>query len=108
MTHRERLLAVFAGRLPDKIPWFPRLDMWYDAHSRAGTLPEKYRDWDLRDIYRDLDLGFHGKWGTAYRIEVDGIETVTRRDGEETRVDTITPVGTVSSLTRHSPDRGPG
>jgi len=78
--------------------------MWYAAHSRAGTLPETYRGWDVRDIYRDLDLGFHGKWGAAYRIEVDGAETVTHRDGEETRIETVTPVGTVSTLTRHSPE----
>ena len=104
MTHRERLLAVFSGELPDRIPWFPRLDMWYAAHSHADTLPEKYRGWDLRDIHRDLDIGFHGKWGAAYRIEIDGTETITHRDGEETRVETVTPVGTVSTLTRHSPE----
>lgn len=102
MTHRERLLAVLEGQLPDRLPWFPRLEMWYGAHHPAGTLPEKYQGWDVRSIYRDLDLGYHGKWGQAYRIEINGAETVTRRNGEETRVETMTPVGTVSTLTRSS------
>ena len=104
MTHRERLLAVLDGQLPDRIPWFPRLEMWYTARERAGTLPEKYRGWDLRRIYRDQDLGYYSKGGAAFRTEVEGIETLTRQNGEETRVETITPVGTVSTLTRHTPE----
>ena len=104
MTHRERLQSVLEGRLPDRIPWFPRLEMWYDAHNHSDTLPPKYRGWPVRDIYRDLDLGFHGKWGTAFRIETDLAKTVTHRNGEETRTETITPFGTVSTLNRHSPE----
>ena len=102
MTHRERLLAVLDGRLPDRLPWFPRLEMWHYAREHAGTLPEKYRGCDLRSIYRDQNLGYYSKAGPAFRIEVDGIETRTRQDGEETHVETITPVGTVSTLSRHS------
>ena len=28
----------------DKIPYVPRIDLWYNANQRAGTLPENHRD----------------------------------------------------------------
>ncbi len=39
MTHKERILAACRGEVPDCIPWIPRLDLWHNAHRRAGTLP---------------------------------------------------------------------
>ena len=39
MTHKERILAACRGEVPDRIPWIPRLDLWYNAHQRAATLP---------------------------------------------------------------------
>ena len=57
MTNRERLLAIMDGRPPDRIPWIPRLLLWYNAHKKAGTLPARYRGMTLRQIERDLGVG---------------------------------------------------
>ena len=43
MTHREKLLKVARGEMVDTIPWIPRIDLWHNARSLAGTLPPKYR-----------------------------------------------------------------
>jgi hypothetical protein len=70
MTHRERILAVCRGEAPDRIAWVPRLDLWYAAHSRAGTLPEQFRGkrrhvggaspWmTLREITDAMGVGYH-------------------------------------------------
>ena len=104
MTDRERISAVFKREKIDRIPWFPRLEMWYTANLKNGTLPAKYRGWDIRSIYRDQKIGFHGQWGNAYRIRVEGIETVTRKRGRETRIETVTPVGSVWRLYKNSPE----
>ena len=104
LTHRERMLAVLRGEKPDRIPWAPRLEMWYRARQKAGTLPAKYRGWDIRSIYRDQNLEWPAKGGSAFSISVQGVETITRKKGEETYEETITPVGTVSTLRRHSPE----
>ena len=103
MTPRERLLAVFQRGKPDRIPWAPRLELWYTAHQNAGTLPAKYHGWDLRSIYRDQGLEYPAKGGAAFRIQSPRTETVTRKKGELIYEETITPVGTVSTLSRHSP-----
>jgi uroporphyrinogen-III decarboxylase len=35
------------------------MQLWYGAHKKMGTLPERYSDWSLEDIYRDLGVGIH-------------------------------------------------
>ena len=42
MTHRERILRALRGEAVDRLPWVPRLDLWYNAHKRAGTLPAPF------------------------------------------------------------------
>ncbi len=49
-THRERILRVIAGEMVDKIPYVPRIDLWYNANQRAGTLPENHRDRTVDEI----------------------------------------------------------
>jgi hypothetical protein len=102
MTHKERMLAVLRGEHPDQIPWAPRLELYYRAHLRDGTLPAKYRGWDLRSIYRDQGMGYHCRDGVAIRTRVKGLETVRRQKGDEVRMEYITPVGSVYALYRQS------
>ncbi len=59
MTHKERILAAVKGEVPDRIPWVPRLDLWYNAHNAAGTLPREFAGMGLREIAESLGLGFH-------------------------------------------------
>lgn len=102
MTHRERLLTVMARKSPDRIPWFPRLLMWYNAHKLAGTLPDRYREWSLRDIERDLNLGTPAREGTVFTTMMHGVETRVQQDGADSVTEYITPVGTVSTRRRGS------
>ncbi len=99
MTNRERILAVMSGKSPDRIPWIPRLLLWYNAHKKAGTLPERYRDWSLRDIERDMGLGTPAREGTVFRTELNGVEVEQRWiDDLHMRTEYRTPVGTVSTM----------
>lgn len=59
MTHRERMLAAIRGEPTDRLPWAPRLDIWYRANQRAGTLPSRYRSASLVEIVDDLGIGYH-------------------------------------------------
>ena len=118
MTHKERMLATLRGEPTDRMPWAPRLDLWYNAHSRAGTLPPEYRGADLADITDDLDMGFHAVvphfkdlraaeddrdralgiynlWTMPYATVLEGVEVRTESRGDETIVEYRTPVGTL-------------
>ena len=59
MTNKERMLKVLRGQATDRIPYTPRLDLWYRANQLAGTLPAKYKSASLMEIVDDLSMGFH-------------------------------------------------
>ena len=99
MTNRERILAIIEGKRPDRIPWIPRLQIWYIAHKNAGTLPEKYRDWNLTDIEKDLGMGTPARDGRVFSTHTKNVETRVHKNGNEIFTEYVTPVGTVS--TRH-------
>lgn len=49
----EMNLAVFRGEDPGGVLWQPRLEFWYLVNKARGTLPERYRDADILDVYDD-------------------------------------------------------
>ena len=96
MTNRERILAIMEKRKADRIPWIPRLQIWYRHHKSAGTLPARYREWSLRDIERDLGMGTPARDAKIFSTRTENVETRVSRSGDEIFTEYITPVGTVS------------
>ena len=84
MTNRERLLAIMARQSPDAIPWIPRMEIWYEAHRRRGSLPARYEGWSLRQIERDLSMGTPARDGQVYRPELRDVEVERRQEGDDT------------------------
>jgi uroporphyrinogen-III decarboxylase len=121
MTHKERMLRAARGEWADRLPFAPRLDLWYNANVVRGTLPPRYRHGQTtRDIADDLGVGYHAVvpefmhvrsaddktdralgiyrlWGFAYKAELTSVERVIRREGDTMHVEYRTPVGTVTS-----------
>jgi len=52
LTHKERILKAARGEMPDMLPYIPRIDLWYSANSRAGTLPGQHRGRTAYEISR--------------------------------------------------------
>ncbi|MBC8874904.1 MAG: hypothetical protein H8E44_36240 [Planctomycetes bacterium] len=101
MTNRERILAILEGRLPDRIPWIPRLQIWYDANRLTGALPEEYRNLSHREVERRVFGGTAARDGIIYRISLENVEVRTRQVGEMDQViEYETPVGTVTTRLR--------
>ncbi|MFW2365586.1 MAG: hypothetical protein ACN4GW_04170, partial [Desulforhopalus sp.] len=121
MTHRERILRVIQGEMVDKIPYVPRIDLWYNANQRAGTLPEKYKDrsadeialaegWALHKIVPEFlkpdssedimhrGLGLVHLKEYTYRFEFSpDIDIIMEGDADQMRVVYETPLGSVST-----------
>ena len=74
MTNRERILTILDGGVPDRIPWIPRLQIWYEANRRQGTLPPRYREMTLREVERDVFGGTAARDGVIYRSEITDVE----------------------------------
>lgn len=127
MTHKQRILAACRGEIPDRIPWVPRMDLWYNAHSRAGTLPSPFSKASLREITEGLGVGYHAvvpnfldtrslddtidRCLGIYRLKVmpfevrlHNVRREAKIDGDSTRVTYDTPVGSVSGTFSYTPE----
>ena len=123
MTHRERMLAAIRGEMPDRIPFAPRLDLWYSANLQAGTLPEKYKTSTPDEIARGQGWALHKinpeyqkarkpednrHWALGilsykeavydFRFPPD-VEIDIQESSGRTRITYHTPVGSVSTTT---------
>ena len=59
MNWKERIINTIQGKPVDFLPFVPRLDIWYQSNKLNNRLPEKYKNCTLREIIKDMDVGFH-------------------------------------------------
>ncbi|MFC2077134.1 hypothetical protein ACFLT7_08630, partial [candidate division KSB1 bacterium] len=120
VTPKERMLRCLHGQSTDLIPWVPRLDLWYQANKRAGTLPSQYRNHSLREITDDMEVGFHAVvpdfqdlrdpdedidralgftnlHTIPVRTVLENVKQTVSRDGGRTSIRYDTPVGSLST-----------
>lgn len=56
-TITDRIRAALNGKVPDRLPFVCRLDVWYACHQHSGTLPPAFRHMTLEEIHRALGVG---------------------------------------------------
>jgi hypothetical protein len=82
-TYRQRMLAVLQGRPADRMPWVPRLDLWYNARRRAGTLPPRFRGASLRELTDALGWGYHAVIPNFKDVRVRDVRVRDLRGSED-------------------------
>lgn len=95
MTNRERVLAILERKRPDRVPWIPRLRLWYDADVRAGTLPKRFAGMSLREVERAVGCGTPVRDGKIFNKRYENVEVVVSKKGDDTFTEYRTPVGTL-------------
>ena len=128
MTHKERMIAAIRGNIADVLSYVPRIDMWYNANSLAGTLPEKHKGrtqdeisraegWALHKVLPDLldlrspddvihrGIGVYSTRHSVHRFRFpSNIGIKISRQGDSTHIEYHTPVGMVSTTTIFTDD----
>ncbi len=99
MNTRSRLLAILNHQPPDRIPWIPRLELWYNARVKTNTMPPQWAGCSLRQVEQSLRLGTPARTGQVYRIEYPGVETITRQEGNQSILEYLTPLGKLRQVT---------
>jgi hypothetical protein len=56
---REAMLGVMRGEKDRGLLYVPRLDIWFNANARRGTLPPGLKGRDLPSIAEELGVGLH-------------------------------------------------
>lgn len=95
MTNRERLSAILEGRSPDRLPWIPRMDIWYRAQKNRNTLPKRFKDMSLRQMEKALGLGTPAREGRIHRVEYNNMDVTVRQEELDTITEYVTPKGTL-------------
>jgi methylmalonyl-CoA mutase cobalamin-binding domain/chain len=121
-THKSRMLAAFRGEEVDRLPYVPRLDLWYLANSVSGTLPKQHAgraqneiaraegwtvyfrfadnilDPEVQKMYLHRGIGLFGTRDTLYDFVMPpDVEVKVKRADGKIRVEYHTPVGMVGS-----------
>ncbi len=102
MNNRERLLSILNRQPPDRIPWIPRLELWYNARVLTHTMPPEWEGLALREIERALDLGTPARTGRIFEVQYEGVEVIVRQEGDRRITEFHTPVGMVREVTTFS------
>jgi hypothetical protein len=78
MDFKETLLAQFNGQAPSRPLFMPDLSLWFEWHSKRGTLPEAYRESSQADIASALNCP---AWmvHTPWQLEYDGIDVTVEK-----------------------------
>jgi len=104
LTDRERMIALLEGRAPDRVPWIPRLEIWYRARTNDGRFPAGLESLSLRQITKKMGMGFAAREGVVFRKVVEHVKCNEIRRGNDLLTEYITPVGTITTTKRTSPE----
>ena len=54
---RDRVLAVMDGRLPDRLPFIDRIEIWYKGMQARETMPRAYEGMSLNQVHKAVGIG---------------------------------------------------
>lgn len=102
MTFKELHLAVFR-REPThgRVLWQPRIEHWYDTNKAQGTLPERYRELSLLEVFDDLGCSVRPYWAFNECLRIEDPEDLVREEEEDGLLTTVTertPAGTLTTV----------
>ncbi len=105
MTPRERLLAVYRGETPDRVPALADLSYWDAAHGGGKFIPGRTEGANKEKVPRLIEL--HRQTGAAIHLNLgsyfdetydDSVKIRSGIDGEFYRHRFETPVGAVEEV----------
>ncbi len=72
-TMKERVLAVLNRKLPDRLPFIDRIEIWYKGMQARGTMPAAYDDMSLNEVHKAVGIG-REKFSIPYALKLRGVE----------------------------------
>ncbi|MBX7255173.1 MAG: hypothetical protein K1Y02_02335 [Candidatus Hydrogenedentes bacterium] len=107
MTNRELHLSIFRREPVDRILWQPRIEHWYETNKRLGTLPERYREMSMLNVFDDLQCSVRPYWAFNDSIRIADAESVCVEmceEGTTTTERVRTPVGDLVTVMERTSD----
>ena len=73
LTPKQRITRLMKREPIDSIPWFPRIDLWYNFHKRQNSLPPGYR-MGMDEIIAKLGGSIYKRGVSIYRERLQNLE----------------------------------
>ena len=70
---KERVLAVLAGKQPDRLPFIDRIEIWYKGMQARGTMPQAYAGMSLNEVHKTVGIG-REKFSIPYAFKLRGVD----------------------------------
>jgi hypothetical protein len=122
MSYKQLILDTIQGKPTTRIPFVPRLDLWYRSNKYNNTLPDKYKNASLKEIVEDLGVGYHAiipnfqdlrssdddlhralgiynLWFMPYRTVLNNVDIFSEVNGDKRTVEYRTPKGNITTET---------
>lgn len=81
LTMKDRAIAVLEGEKPNRMPFIDRLEIWYGSKRLDDSLPERFRDMSLEDVYKAVGMG-RQKFSAPYAFKLYGVEVTILFENE--------------------------
>jgi len=107
MTRKQTLLAACRGEHLERLPYGPRVDLWYNYNSGHDTLPEKYKGWSMMNIMRDLGIAAQYRFYSVVKEEFHDMEVIEKEEPPYVRTEFRTPLGSIHKSMLFTPAEGP-
>lgn len=78
---RQRAVKILRGEFPSRLPLITRLETWYTAHSRTGSLPERFAGKTLAEVHQMTGVG-RLKFSNAWGYQLKSVEVTVSFNGE--------------------------
>jgi hypothetical protein len=103
----DRVVKVLRDEKPDRLPFIDRLELWYTAHQRAGTLPEQFQGMTLNQVHRQVGIG-QQRMVMVSDLHLRGVEVIAAHEGTIIYQETGPTVSDFPRLNTLVPDDQPG
>ena len=70
---KDRVLSVLDRKLPDRLPFIDRIEIWYKGMEARGTMPERYAGMSLDEVHKAVGIG-REKFSIPYALKLRGVD----------------------------------
>ena len=77
----DRVIAVLDGRLPDRLPFIDRIEIWYKGMLAREAMPSAYAGMSLNEVHEAVGIG-REKFSIPYALKLRGVDMRILLDGE--------------------------
>ena len=75
LSINDRIAAVLQGRIPDRLPFIDRMELWYASKLQNNEMPQRFKGMSLNEVHQTIGFG-RQKFSAPYAFKLHGVEVI--------------------------------